>query len=142
MQRACLRRAADLVVRVHLMSRFYCVCGVVTRNDEEPPGTSRVVYAVDRLIEIEDRIARRVAEFVAAKDTGNRAAWIESYFEIGSLYPADESDRGVVQDIVSGELDTGFSALFQCPACGRIAMRDPEADAWVFYSPEHNQRHP
>jgi hypothetical protein len=123
------------------MSQFNCVCGAVTRDDEEPSGASRVAYAIDELNEIEARIAHRITEFLAARDGGNRAEWIESNFENGWLYPAEEPDRGVIEDIISGGLNEGFTPRFRCPACGRIAMKDTEAGHWVFCSPERNEGH-
>lgn len=123
------------------MSRFDCVCGASTRDDEEPAGASWVAYAIDKLNEIEACIARRTTEFLAAREGGHRAEWIESSFENGSLDPADGADREVIEDIVKGGLNEGLTPMFRCPACGRIAMKDTDAGHWIFYSPEHNEGH-
>jgi hypothetical protein len=119
-----------------LMSSFYCVCGAVTHEDDEPPGASCVVYTWESFAETERRIAEQVAAFTAVGDEPGRGEWIESYFDIGAMYPTDLPDRKVIEDIVSRELNHDFSAMFHCPACDRLAVYDRPSDRWVFYRPE------
>src|SRR4051812_6192936 len=99
------------------MSSFHCLCRAAFRDDDAPDA-SLVAYPLPVLSAIEGRIAESVAAFHAAGGGLARAAWLAGHFH--ASYPADEPDRGVVEDIVSRELNEGFVALFRCPTCGRL----------------------
>lgn len=116
------------------MSTFTCVCGSVTRDDEETPDTTCVMYPRATLHAIETRIADRVAEFVTIRDAPARKSWLASYF--GPDYPGDEARREVVEDIVTRELNGDFIGVFRCPACRRVAIKEHDSQGWDFYRPE------
>jgi hypothetical protein len=113
------------------MSRFVCACGVVTRGEEEPIGASSVAYSRARLHEMEATIADHVTDFAASRDGERRRSWLNSYF--GPEYPDSQCERDVIEDIVSSIFNDHFAALFRCPSCERIAVREDGADGWTFF---------
>ena len=116
------------------MSTFTCLCGSVTRDDAEPPGTTCVMYSRATLHAIETRIADRVAEFVTVRDAPAQNSWLAAYF--GPDYPTGQAMREVVEDIVMRELNGDFIGVFRCPACRRVAIKAHVSDDWDFYHPE------
>jgi hypothetical protein len=110
------------------MSTFSCICGKVTREDEEPRDASGVLYSIADLREAEDRIAQLLADYFHAAD---RRAWARANF--GTQYPEDASDQEVVSDVFSGELAARFMSVFRCPHCGRVAMKGREEVGWRFF---------
>lgn len=94
------------------MPRFVCFCGAVTREEEEPPGASRVMYSKETLRAIEAGIADRLAESDGA------------------------STREVIEDIVSSKLNRDCIGVFRCPACHRVAIKAADSDRWNFYVAE------
>jgi hypothetical protein len=77
-----------------------------------------------------------VTAFLGVRDSPGRVAWLKTYFNICALYPADEPDRNVIEDIIRRELNSGFSSQFRCPSCGRLAIQDALSGLWEFYLPE------
>ena len=116
------------------MSSFLCVCGARFRDEDEPPGASCVAYPLHELDAIESRIAEYAADFVSHRDEAARSAWLGSHFH--ERYPTEVPDRGVIEDIVSRELNDGFIAMFRCPSCNRVALCDPQSKEWAFFRPE------
>ena len=116
------------------MPRFACVCGAVTRDEEEPPGATCVMYPRETLYAIEVSIADRLAEFDGLGDPVRESSWLASYF--GRDYPSDLPKREVIKDIVTRELNGNFVGVFRCPACHRVAIRAEDSDRWKFYRAE------
>ena len=116
------------------MSRFACVCGAVTRDEEEPPGATCVMYLRETLHAIEVSIADRLAEFDGLGDAVRESSWLASYF--GRDYPSDLPKREVIEDIVTRELNGDFIGVFRCPACHRVAIKAQDSDRWKFYRAE------
>jgi hypothetical protein len=116
------------------MPNFRCACGASFR-DEAEGDAGLVAYPLPLLGAAESRIAEAICAFLAAGES--RTAWIASHF--GAGYPAEESDRGIIEDIVSRELNAGFTAMFRCPSCNRVALCDPESNAWAFFRPEQEE---
>lgn len=110
------------------MSQFLCICGKVTHSDDEPRDASGVLHSIADLHEAENRITRLLADYFGS---GDRPAWIRGNFDFP--YPEDASDREVISDIVSRELDATFTSVFRCPHCGRIAMKGSEETEWKFF---------
>jgi len=118
------------------MSSFRCPCGASFRNEAEDDA-SFVAYSLPALGAAESRIAEAVRAFFAADAAASRAKWLASYF--GEGYPREEEDRGIIEDIVSRELNREFIAMFRCPSCGRVALSDHDPKAWVFFRREQGQ---
>jgi hypothetical protein len=110
------------------MSQFLCICGKVTRSDEEPRNASSVLYSIADLQDAEDRIGRLLADYLVAAD---RPAWVRANF--GSSYPEDLSEHELISDVVSHELGATYTSMFCCPHCGRIAMKGSAEDTWRFF---------
>jgi len=109
------------------MSTFTCACGSVTRQPDQATG---VLYSLEELARIDVSVAKQIIEFMNATNAAKRESWLQSYF--GPTYPADAPERAVLEDIVSRELNGALTPVFECPACGRIAL-GPE---WRFYTPD------
>ncbi|OQX14037.1 MAG: hypothetical protein BWK76_15265 [Desulfobulbaceae bacterium A2] len=116
------------------MATFTCVCGSVTHDSDEPTGASLVAYPLPTLNAIERNIAQHVTTFLSLPTAEERAAWQRSFFAVHT--PAAQSQRDVVEDIVSFELNEGFTSVYRCQACGRIAMKDGGSARWCFFRPE------
>ena len=116
------------------MPRFACVCGAVTRDEEESPGATCVMYPRETLHAIEVSMADRLAEFVGLGDAVRESSWLASYF--GRDYPSDLPKREVIEDIVTRELNGDFIGVFRCPACHRVAIKAEDSDRWKFYRAE------
>ncbi|CAN5366181.1 hypothetical protein BH11PLA2_BH11PLA2_47460 [soil metagenome] len=116
------------------MPSFTCQCGENTREEDEPPGVSCVAYTLHTLAASESRIAEQILAFMAVGNGPERANWIASTF--GPGYLTDATDREVIEDVLTLELNADFHALFRCPACGRIGVKFEGSDLWAFYRPE------
>lgn len=114
------------------MSSFSCACGHVTYGLSEPPNTSWVAYPLPALHAVQRRIAEHVSTFAALPSPEERAAWERSFYgaEIG------ESSLDIIEDIVALELNDGFTAMYRCPACGRVALKGEDTEHWTFFRPE------
>jgi hypothetical protein len=110
-----------------------CACGA-TFTDDEVSDASCVAYSLPALAALESRIAVSIEAYLATETNTARAAWLASHFVGG--YPNDEPRQAVIEDIVIRELNDGFTALFRCPACGRILLCDPATNIWTSYYPE------
>jgi hypothetical protein len=110
------------------MSQFSCICGKVTHSDDEPRDGSGVLHSITDLQEAESRITRLLADYFGSAD---RRAWVRANFEFP--YPDDASEREVISDIISRELDAAFTSVFRCPHCGRIGMKSSEGTDWKFF---------
>lgn len=106
----------------------------MTRSEEEPVGASGIAYSLADLHAMESAIADNLVGFLAARDGEQRSGWLSSHF--GPRYPADATEREVIEDIVSRVFNDRFTAIFRCPACKRIALHEDGADPWVFYRAE------
>lgn len=96
-----------------------------------------MAYSLPTLNAIESRIAELVEEFHGAGGGPSRAAWLAGHY--GADPPAEIPDRDVVEDIVSGELNDGFIAMYRCSACDRLWLRDPVKNEWLSFRPERNR---
>ena len=114
------------------VSNFKCHCGCVTDDDGSTSATSYVAYDIGELNAAETRVAAHAAAFMRQMDDEGRTAWLSSYF--GPDYPTSLADHEVIEDITSRELNEGFTAMYRCPDCGRIALLRP--GGWAFYRPE------
>src|SRR5687768_8779276 len=112
------------------MSQFLCICGKLTRSDEEPRNASGVLYSIAGLQEAEDRIARLLADYFVAAD---RPAWVRA--NISASFPEDRCEHDVISVVTSRELNSTFTTVFCCPHCGRIAMKGSEETQWHFFEP-------
>jgi hypothetical protein len=110
------------------MSQFSCICGKVTHSDDEPRDASGVLYSIADLRDTEERITRLLCDYVSS---GDRRAWIRANFEFP--YLEDASDRDVISDVISRELNATFVSVFRCPHCGRISMKGSEETKWKFF---------
>lgn len=115
------------------MSTFNCVCGARTRSPDEATGASGVLFRVEELQSLEERIALVVDEFASLPESG-RAAWLAQ--RLGDRYPQGLARSQVLRDLVSREVNaTGFSSTFRCPACKRLAIADaPMRTKWSFFA--------
>ena len=118
------------------MSSFTCICGHVTHDRDEPPGTTLVAYSLPNLNKIEHRITKKISEFLALPAGEQCLAWQHSFYETDEI--REQSTLEVIEDIVSREFNESFLAVYRCPACNRIAMKDAsDSDGpWLFFHPE------
>ena len=116
------------------MSSFTCTCGYVTRDKDEPTGTGLIAYTIPTLNDIERRIAERVSALVALPSEAERLAWQRSFYGPNEI--SKQSLPEVIEDIVSFELNAGFTAVCRCPACSRIALKSADSERWLFFPPE------
>jgi anion-transporting ArsA/GET3 family ATPase len=116
------------------MSTFTCVCGNVTCDDAEPDGTSLVAYPVETLSSNESRIAQRVAAYVALDSNEARLEQQRKFYAVEEM--PEQQSRDFVEDLVTYEMNSGSVAIYRCPACHRIAVKEDEASGWKFFRPE------
>ncbi len=110
------------------MPSFTCSCGTSCRDDEAQSG---VLFRLTVLAELERKIAREVAEFLAA-EVDRKESIVRARF--GKGYPPSLGDVEVVEDIVAQLINhSRFRSVFECPNCGRIALADSNGN-WTFYS--------
>lgn len=117
------------------MSTFNCVCGAKTRSADEATAASGVLFSLEDLRSLEERIAVLVDEFASLPESG-RTAWIAE--RLGDRYPQDLARSHLLHDLVSREVNaTGFSSTFRCPACKRLAVSDASMRTkWSFFAPQ------
>jgi hypothetical protein len=111
---------------------FSCICGALTSDENEPPGTNCVAYPLSLLIAAEAGIGVNAAAFMSQTDGAGRTAWLASYFSPD--YPQTLENHEVIKDIASRELNEDFTPMYRCPECERIALK--EAGGWTFYRPD------
>ena len=101
------------------MASFTCICGSSRRDDEVQSG---VLFRLAVLADLESKIAREAAEFLAA-DVDRKERLVRARF--GKEYQPGQGDAEVVEDIVAQLINEApFRSVFECPDCGRIALSD------------------
>lgn len=118
----------QLLARSLGMPSFTCSCGFSCRDDKAQSG---VLFRLTALAELETRIAREVAEFLAA-EVDRKESIVRA--RLGKEYPPSLGDVEVVEDIVAQLInESRFRSVFECPNCGKIALADSDGN-WTFYS--------
>lgn len=81
--------------------------------------------------------AQDIALLIEACVNGRREAFIAENF--GPDYPKDLDNESIVLDLMPSLASKHVLSMYQCPACGRLLLRNRKQPSQVlFFAPEHD----